>query len=50
MDDWVSACRNLEVAGSVWKMAALRTWEMRYERGCVCGGQWRLDTTVHGVA
>jgi Mediator complex subunit 16 len=28
------------------KAPAMRVWELRFERSCVCGGQWMLETAL----
>jgi len=32
------------------RLQAMRAWELRFERTCVCGGFWMLDSAVAAVA
>lgn len=36
-------CGCISLMRSFAKMPAMKAWELRFERYCVCGGQWKID-------
>jgi hypothetical protein len=39
-----SSVSFLPAQRTISKSPAMRAWELRFERSCICGGQWILDT------
>lgn len=39
-------CLSLSQQRISSRLHAMRAWELRFERTCVCGGFWMLDSTV----
>ena len=38
-------CGCVSLLSGLTKASALRAWDMRWLRACVCGGRWKLDNT-----